>query len=416
MSISRRSFIARSGVLGCSLAASPLLTPVTLAAAPWEARLVVILLRGGMDGLDLLRPYGDPDFASLRPGLAADLDLGTQDLDGYFALHPELAPLMPLWQAQELAFVQAVSTPYRDRRSHFDGQDLLEAGTHDLNQRRDGWLNRLLQHQKGVEMHTAFALGQGELQILNGAAPVSDWSPDAELLLSPQAERLAELLMRNDPLFDSALKQALNLSAHSGASMLGGSAVSSGEMQAEALAATSAGSMNLPRAGRGKAHVKLAEFAAKQLRAETRIAAFSLNGWDTHRRQKAAFGSAARRLGESILALKQGLGPVAWGKTTVVAMTEFGRTVRENGTAGTDHGTGGAMMLAGGAIRGGQVFGRWPGLAESALYDRRDLMPTGDLRTAVAWILQGMTATGKSQLERSVFPGITMEHDPGYLR
>ncbi|WP_122074010.1 DUF1501 domain-containing protein [Pseudophaeobacter sp. EL27] len=407
MTLSRRKFLTRSGLLGCSLAASPLITPVSLAAAPWDQRLVVIILRGGMDGLDVIRPYGDPGFAGLRPGLAAQTGL---DLDGYFAMHPELAPLMPLWRQEELGFVQAVSTPYRDRRSHFDGQDLLEAGTLGLGERRDGWLNRLLQLQSGVAARTAFAIGHGDLQLLHGAAPVSDWSPDADLALSPQAEHLAGLLMQEDPLFSEALSEALALSRSDGEERITGAAGS------DSAEGAMGGMMEMPRATRGKAHLKLAEFAAKQLRGDTRIASFSLNGWDTHSNQKRSIGAALKRLSGCIWALKRGVGRSVWGKTAVVAMTEFGRTVRENGTGGTDHGTGGAMVLAGGAIRGGRVYGRWPGLEEAALYNRRDLMPTGDVREVTAWIMRGLTGTRQSDLEQQVFPGLQMNQDPGFLR
>lgn len=177
MQISRRSLLARSAVLGCSLAASPLLTPVSFAAAPWEQRLVVIILRGGMDALDVVQPYGDPDYAALRKSLSGGPGAGAADLDGFFALHPGLAPLLPLWQRGELGFVQAVSTPYRDRRSHFDGQDLLEAGTAALGRAEGGWLNRMLQQMPGVEARTAFAIGQERMLMLEGAAPVSHWAP-----------------------------------------------------------------------------------------------------------------------------------------------------------------------------------------------------------------------------------------------
>ncbi|MGR3621538.1 DUF1501 domain-containing protein [Pseudophaeobacter sp.] len=408
MILSRRKFLTRGTVLGCSLAASPLITPVSLAAAPWDQRLVVIILRGGMDGLDLLRPYGDPNYAGLRPTLGGGPDGAAQpglDLDGFFALHPALAPLMPLWRQEELGFVQAVSTPYRDRRSHFDGQDLLEAGTTGLGERHDGWLNRLLQLQSGTAARTAFAIGYGELQLLQGAAPVSDWSPDADLRLSPQAERLAGLLMQEDPLFASALSEALILSRND-----------TEPEQAAEMEEMDMSAMEMPKPSRGKAHLKLAEFAAEQLRGETRIASFSLNGWDTHSRQSGGLTAALTRLSDCILTLKQGVGAPVWGKTAVVAMTEFGRTVQENGTGGTDHGTGGAMILAGGAIRGGRVMGRWPGLEEAALYNRRDLMPTGDVRAVAGWIMRGLTGTGQSDLEQQVFPGLQMGQDPGFLR
>ncbi|NIZ61822.1 twin-arginine translocation pathway signal [Sedimentitalea sp. CY04] len=403
MTLSRRHFLTRSAVIGCSAAASPLLTPVSFAAAPWDTRLVVIILRGGMDGLDMLQPYGDPNYAGLRTTLAGGPENGGLDLDGFYAMHQGLAPLLPLWKRQELGFVQAVSIPYRDRRSHFDGQDLLEAGTTELGQVGDGWLNRMLQHMSGVETRTAFAIGQGEMKLLQGPAQVSDWSPDAALSLSPQAKLLAEQMMRNDPLFHAALAEALELS-QDGSMMLG---------QAESDEAME--EMTMPSPSRGKSHLKIAEFAAEQLRNETRVAAFSINGWDTHSNQTRGLGSAFRRLSDTILTLRDGLGGAIWGKTAILAMTEFGRTARENGTKGTDHGTGGAMLLSGGAIRGGRVHGRWPGLAEVDLFDRRDLMPTTDVRAQAAWIMRGLIGVDRSQLEQVVFPGLDMGNDPGLL-
>ena len=150
---------------------------------------MVIILRGGMDGLDVVQPWGAPEFAGLR-GKADGPDESAYDLDGFFALHPGLAPLIPLWAKGDLGFVHAVATPYRDKRSHFDGQDLLEAGTPSLAGVRDGWLNRMLQNLPGIEGKTAFAIGNGEMKLLDGPAPVADWSPDANLEMTPQAVRL----------------------------------------------------------------------------------------------------------------------------------------------------------------------------------------------------------------------------------
>ncbi len=378
--LSRRTFLSRSALTGCSLAASPLLTPLSLAAAPWETRLVVIVLRGGMDGLAVVQPRGAPEFAALRPGSGA-----APDLDGFFALHPALSPLMGLWAQGELGFVHAVSTPYRDKRSHFDGQDLLEAGTETLDGTRDGWLNRMLGQVPGVQARTAFAVGRGEMKLLHGPAPVADWMPDAELTISPQALRLAERVMQDDPAFHAALREAAMLSGSGGRRM------------------------------RGKPHQKIAAFVAEQLRGDTRVASFSINGWDTHRAQDRALSRALERLSETVLTLRDGLGPAVWGRTAIVAMTEFGRTVRLNGTGGTDHGTGGAMVLAGGAIRGGRVLGTWPGLDEADLYARRDLMPTGDVRAPAAWLIRGLAGLDRGVLERVVFPGLDMGRDPGLL-
>ena len=175
-------------------------------------------------------------------------------------------------------------------------------------------------------------------------------------------------------------------------------------------------SMSAAPLRRSKSHLKVAHFAAEQLRGDTRVASFSINGWDSHAAQDRTLKPALERLAQTILALQSGVGPEIWGKTAVIAMTEFGRTARLNGTKGTDHGTGGAMVLAGGAINGGQVFGRWPGLAEADLYERRDLMPTADVRAPAAWIMRGLTGLDQSAIERDVFPGLQMGRGAAYLR
>lgn len=404
--LTRRKFVSRATLIGCCAAASPLLTPVSLAAAPWDKRLVVIILRGGMDGLDVVQPRGAPQYAALRANLAGGSESPAHDLDGFFALHPALAPLIPLWSQGDLGFVHAVATPYRDKRSHFDGQDLLEAGTPSLGIARDGWLNRMLQVTSGTAGRTAFAIGHGEMKLLAGTAPVADWSPDANLVMGPQAIRLAELVMQDDPQFHAALSEALMLSA-SGEYGAMENADDTGAMQMQ---------MQIPARARGRAHVRIAEFSAEQLRGDTRVAAFSINGWDTHNRQKRALTGALHRLSDTILTLRDNLGPEVWQQTAIVAMTEFGRTVRLNGTLGTDHGTGGAMVLAGGAIRGGRVFGDWPGLDEASLYQRRDLMPTQDVRAPAAWIMRAMTGLNREVLEDIVFPGLDMGADPGIIR
>ncbi len=161
---------------------------------------------------------------------------------------------------------------------------------------------------------------------------------------------------------------------------------------------------------------RLVDFAAVHLKGETRIAAFSQTGWDTHKAQGRELGRPLSKLQRTILRMKEQLGPEVWGRTTVMAMTEFGRTARENGTAGTDHGTGGAMIMAGGAIKGGKVYGDWPGLSEAALYDRRDLMPTLDVRAFAAHAMQGLYGLDTGLLETTIFPGLQMGPSPGILR
>lgn len=385
---SRRAFLARSLALGCSAAASPFVTPVTFASAPGDGRLVVIILRGAMDGLDVVRPLGDPAFASLRPNLGGAESLPLTD---FYGAHPALDPLMPLWAAGELSFAHAVSTPYRHKRSHFDGQDFLENGGFradgQLTDARDGWLNRLLADIPGAHAETAFAVGRQNLLLLTGKNPASAWSPEADLDLSPQAQLLLENVYAQDPLFHAAAMQAIALSDKTDAMD------------------------NARAAGRGKA---LAEFAAGRLREETRIAAFSIGGWDTHARQANALPRALTELSEAIHALKAGLGPV-WSQTAVLCLTEFGRTVRENGTGGTDHGTGGAAIFAGGALKGGRVMGAWPGLGPGDLFEDRDLMPTRDVRAYAAHAIRGLMGVTRTRMETEVFPGLELGEDPGLL-
>ena len=387
--------ISRRGVLmgaACSVAAHPLSTTMTFAAAPWQPRLVVIILRGAMDGLDVVQPYNDPLMAHYRPTLAVGPEQQAIDLDGFFSMHARLAGLAPMWQAGHLAFAHAVSTPYRDKRSHFDGQDLLEAGTgRDVGPgaARGGWLNRFLQTVPGVEARTAFAVGNDDMRILSGPAPKLRWAPEVDVELTPQAELLLGHVYAQDPLFGPAAVKGMEL-------------------------ARAIDREKLPLLSNGDKREPLAAFAADRLRAETRIASYSLKGWDTHQKQGSSIARSLSKLERSILTLQEGLGPV-WDETLVLAMTEFGRTVAENGSRGTDHGTGGAMVMAGGALRGGRVFGDWPGLEEAALYARRDLMPTADVRSYAAWAMRRLYGLDRSTLESAIFPGLDMADDPGFV-
>ncbi len=380
MLLSRRGFL-----VGCSLAASPLLTPVTFAAAPGQNRLVVIVLRGALDGLDLVRPIGDPAYAALRPTLLREGGGIPLDPAGFYQLHPGAAALMPLWQAGELGFVHAVATPYRSR-SHFVGQDVLENGSASdqgaLTPGGDGWLNRALV-PLGGRPDLAVTVGQEPMLILEGDVPVAHWSPIDDSSLSPQGEALLARLYAEDPLLAASYRGAAGLRHDGGA-------------------------------GAAVRPVELGAYVAERLRGEARIAAFSYGGWDTHQSQSKVLAKRLGELSETILALKQGLGP-DWATTLVVAITEFGRTARENGSAGTDHGTGGAMIFAGGAAKGGRVLGDWPGLGDSALLEDRDLMPTRDVRAYAAWALRSQFGLAASDLESVVFPGLDLGADPGLV-
>ena len=386
VSIDRRHFLRGLGGVACSAAAHPWLTSIAMAEGVGlgENRLVVVILRGAMDGLDVVQPRGDAGFAPARPGLGGAPAL---DLDGFFHLHSGLSGLMPLWQAGQLGFVHATSTPYRDKRSHFDGQDMLEAGTGmDVATARDGWLNRMLQAVPGITAETAYAVGREGLLILQGAAPTRSWAPDQTLVLSGQGRLLLDAVAHDDDLFREAVNEALALTEGQGMGVAAADEVDG-----------------------------LVDFTAERLRGDTRIASFSLTGWDTHKGQTKALRRPLERLQRVILRMSEQLGAEVWGKTALLAMTEFGRTVRENGSGGTDHGTGGLMLAAGGALRGGRVYGQWPGLEEAALYQRRDLTPTSDVRGWAAHAMRGLYGLDRSVLEAAVFPGLQMGDDPGFL-
>ena len=383
--LSRRGFLAGA----CCAAAAPVLTPVTFAAMPGERRFVTIVLRGAMDGLDFVQPYADPAFAALRPKLGLTPDAGLLDLDGFFGLNPVASALMPLWQTRELSFAHAVSTPYRNQRSHFDGQDMLETGGNGKGE-RSGWLNRAIgviprsEARKAIDVSTSMEL------ILSGPNAADSWSAQSDFTLADDEIAFLEQLYAGDEAFSRALAEARN---------------------ADAAADI------LNSGGRARAKVAdIARLAGGMLKNEYRIASFSINGWDTHAGQKAQFSRAAGDLATAITTLKETLGPEAWSQTVVLALTEFGRTARENGSGGTDHGTGGLAIIAGGGFPGGKVLGQWPGLAEDKLLDGRDLMPTGDVREVAAAMLFRQFGVTPEDLTGKVFPGLAFDRASIYLR
>jgi uncharacterized protein (DUF1501 family) len=377
--LSRRMFLASA----CCAAASPLITPVSFAAVPGDKRMVTIVLRGAMDGLHLVQPYGDPLLKQYRPELAIDPSKGLIDLDGYFGLHPDAADLMPLWKSGELGFVHAVSTPYRDTRSHFDGQDILESGGQRVAEEDTGWLNRALssiprgQNKKAIDVNTSAEL------ILSGPNPVDVWSAQSDLNIDADELTFFKRLYGNDPAFAKVFDEAVGTDT-------------------DADSVFNGGARNEDPAG-------IAKLAAGMLKGDYRIANFSIGGWDTHIGQGYIFKRPLKGLVRAITALRDDLGPDVWAKTAVLAMTEFGRTVRQNGSKGTDHGTGGIAIVAGGAVRGGKVYGKWPGLKENQLFEDRDLMATGDIREVAAALLNSQFDISTGDLTSKVFPGLSLD-------
>ena len=378
--ITRRTFLQLSTTSGL-VAFGPRLS---LASAPGDNRFVFIILRGGMDGLDMVQPYGDPALMTRRPELVATADNGLVDLDGFFGLSPKLKGLADLWSARELTFAHAVSSPYRSR-SHFEAQDTLENGTGSATGAHDGWLNRFLSLLSGRSVETAIDLMPSSSLVMAGKNKVDRWLPNADLKLGAEMEFFLDRIYQGHNDFEDALKQAkISESEDIDGPQRRGKTVTGG----------------------------YAKLAAKMLRNRARIAAISINGWDSHQNQEGLLHRPTQELTDGILTLKQELGPV-WKKTVFVAVSEFGRTVRSNGTRGTDHGTGGLMMIGGGAVNGGRMSGpAWPGLGEGQLYEDRDLMPKDDVRRYIAWLLMGQYGARAADLSSTVFPGLDVGSDP----
>jgi len=383
------------GLFGGAAALAAGLPSVAFAAADTDKRLVVVLLRGAMDGLSAAPAWGDPDFERARSGMAqADFI----KLDSMFGLHANLSGFKSLYDGGELLVVHAAATPYRDR-SHFDGQNLLENGSEQPYGLDTGWLNRALAGMPGTGKPLGVALNSHMPLMMRGAAPVTSWAPS--LLPPPDGDtvmRLAALYGETDPLLakNFASAQGANgVAAGSGGGGAGGS-------------------------GAARAFAGLMTAAAKFLTSPDgeRIAMVEIGGWDTHVNQAGAFSPLStnlRTLDGGIAALKAGLGPV-WKDTAVIIVSEFGRTVAQNGTQGTDHGTGSAVFVLGGAVKGGRVLADWPGLKPGDLYQARDLKPTTDFRTVATGVLRDHMGLQGAALA-AVFPsGSVIKPKDGLVR
>ena len=356
------------------------------AADGTDPRLIIVILRGALDGLATVAPVGDPDYAGLHGSIAltANGPHAAIMLDSFFALHPSMPEFARMYREGHAVVVHAVSTPYRDR-SHFDGQDVLESGYAGPGRVQSGWLNRALEGlPRGERVMSALAVGPTTPLLLRGAAATVGWAPVA----LPRADddtaaRLLDLYQHRDSALANALSQGLQLEK-----------VTQGEGMR-------------PQPGI-KAIQQLARSAAKLMAADDgpRIAALAFDGWDTHANEGGPVGRLAQLLSGldgALLAFEGALGP-RWRDTVVVIATEFGRTARINGTDGTDHGTGTIALLAGGAVNGGRVITDWPTLRPASLYQGRDLAPTTDLRAVLKGVLADHLGISESVLASSVFP------------
>jgi uncharacterized protein (DUF1501 family) len=363
------------------------------AAAPTDRRLVVVILRGALDGLAAVPPHGDKDYASVRGALAISNPL---DLDGFFGLNPSLTNVKAMYDAKEAAVFHNICSPYRDR-SHFEGQNVLETGGTGPHILQDGWLNRALTPLHLGDGTQALAVAQTAPLLLSGPAHTTSWMPEVLAMPDEAFMERVKLLYAKDPVLLASLNGALGMQ---GAAMTA--------MDDPSMKPAADGKPGKGNGAYGGNITPLFNGAGKLLAAADgpRIAVLDTSGWDTHFNQGAADGQLARRLqalDAALDALKTSLGPV-WSKTAIVMATEFGRTAHVNGSGGTDHGTGGAAFLLGGAVAGGKVHAEWTGLSAAALQDGRDQPPRTDLRALFKGVLaEHMGVTGTA-LNTTVFP------------
>jgi uncharacterized protein (DUF1501 family) len=382
--VSRRALLLG----GATFAAWAYLPKFARAADGHDPRVIVVILRGALDGLATVAPTGDPDYAGLHGAIALTKEgpHAAIALDSFFALHPSMPEFARMYREKQAAVVHAVATPYRDR-SHFDGQDVLESGFAGPGRVQSGWLNRALGAlPRGERVMSGLAVGPTTPLVLRGPASTVGWAP----AVLPQAAddtamRLLDLYGHRDPALQAALAQGLKLEK------------------------SASGDDMKPKGGNAVAAMRsAAKGAAKLMAADDgpRIGALAFDGWDTHANEGGPVGRLAfllSGLDGAFAELESGLGP-RWRDTVVIVATEFGRTARINGTSGTDHGTGTIAFLAGGAVKGGRVIADWPGLKAANLYQARDLAPTTDLRAVIKGVLHDHLGLSEIVLANAVFP------------
>ncbi|MFL5295474.1 MAG: DUF1501 domain-containing protein [Phenylobacterium sp.] len=402
---SRRGLLATAAGFGLSV--QFLGVPALAADADLNRRkMVVVICRGGMDGLSVAPPVGDPEYRSLRGSLAVADAL---PLDGTFALHPQLAAVHALAKAGQARIVPAVATPDR-ARSHFEAQDVLETGAAGVYSASSGWLNRAVETLSARRKVDAISIGATAPLILRGKVQTASWSPGRGLDAEARLPSLLQDLYRNDPLLGPALARGLATETM---------AKDVTAMTAQPVSMTGAPSAT----GAPMAQAPLVRAVAQQGREASRalgtalagfmrepggptVAAISLDGFDSHANQAGLIATRLAALDAVLDGLHTGLGP-EWKDTVVLVATEFGRTARVNGTAGTDHGTASTALVLGGALKPGGIVGDWPTLRQDALFENRDVAPTLDMRGLFKGVLAEHMAVDRQALDATVFPGST---------
>jgi len=369
MILPRRHFLRFAAAGAGAILVSP---RIAFASVPSDRRFVFIIQRGAADGLNIIVPYGDPEYAALRREIAIDPSTAIK-LDGHFALNPAMPEAGKMFAAGQALFVHATASPYRDR-SHFDGQNVLETGGTTPYAQRDGWMNRLVGLMPRSK-DEAIAFAATVPPALRGPADVASFAPSG--LPQPNDDLLARVgrMYQSDaqlhPMWDEAL------SAHG---MAAGQAPGQKPEDLGRLAASFLSRPDGPR-----------------------IAMLETGGWDTHTGQQFRLTAQLKELDTMVAALRDNLGPV-WNQTVVLVATEFGRTAAVNGTGGTDHGTASAALLFGGAVKGGRVMADWPGLSQANLYEQRDLKPTIGLDALIAGVAAESFTIDPDRAGKALFP------------
>jgi len=419
MAVTRRFFIKSSGLAMVSLASAPSFLRRTALGQTRGGRgadspiIIAIFQRGAVDGISMVVPFGDKSYYSYRPQIAIpepgrNKEEGTIDLDGFFGLHPALSAFKPLYDSKNLAIVHAVGSP-DNTRSHFDAQDYMESGTPGNKGTGDGWLNRYMQ-VKTKQKNSAFravAMSPNLPRTLLGGAPaiamtnINDFGVHAG-----QDQGIAQGF------------EQLYAGAHS--DLLNGTGKETFEAvkmlrKANPQQYRAENGANYPRSPFGQSLLQIAQLIKSDIGLEVAFA--DIGGWDTHANQGSSRGQLANRLqdfSQGIAALYQDLGD-RMGNIVILTMTEFGRTMRQNGSGGTDHGHASALFVAGGSVKGGKVYGKWPGLGQEQLYEGRDLALTTDFRSVFSEVAVRHMGAGNAS---KIFPGFngTATDFRGFIR
>jgi uncharacterized protein (DUF1501 family) len=409
--ISRRVFLKDGALALVSLGFAPEFLARTVAASPSRRRvLVTVFQRGAVDGLNMIVPFGERDYYAARPTIAIPRPgsgpEAALDLDGFFGLHPRLAPLKPFYDARQLAIVHA-SGSHDETRSHFDAQDYMETATPGVKSTQQGWLNRYLharEHEKATPFR-AVALAPQLPRALQGTAPALAIGQIGQfgIRAGMATESLQSSFEAEYSAAASAVLQQTGREAFSAIRML---------KEADPSRYAPANGAEYPRSAYGEALKQIAQLIKADVGLEV---AFAESGnWDHHVNEGGSVGQLANRLDDfarGLAALTQDLGD-RMADVVILTMSEFGRAVAENGNRGTDHGHGNAMLLIGGGVRGGRVYGSWPGLAREQRYEGRDLAVTTDFRSVFAEVVKAHLGLSNTS---AVFPGFRGPEELGVI-